>query len=54
MWCVPECTGLGGLTVTPHMSLSQRGADSAGLIEEDRVNTAISSSPPVRTECKIT
>lgn len=54
MWCVPECMGLGGLTVTPHMSLSQRGADSAGLIEEDRVNTAISSSPPVRTECKIT
>lgn len=46
--------GLGGLTVTPHVSLSQRGVDSDGLIEKDRENTAISSYPAVRRECKIT
>lgn len=54
MWCVLEWMGLGGLTVTPHVNLSQRGVDSDGLIEKDRENTAISSYPPVRRECKIT
>lgn len=54
MWCVLEWMDLGGLTVTPHTSLSERGDDSAGLIEKDKENTAISSSPPVRRECKIT
>lgn len=36
-WCgVLEWTGLGGLTITPHVSLSHRGVDSDGLIEKDR------------------
>lgn len=46
--------GLGGLTVTPHMCLTVSGGDSAELIEKDRENTVISSSPPVRREYKIT
>lgn len=44
--------GLGGLTVTPHTSLSQRVAGSGRLIGKDRENTAISSSPPAGGSAK--
>lgn len=36
--------GLGGLTVSTHASLRQRGARGAGLIETDTENTAIRPS----------
>lgn len=40
--------GLGALTVSVHVSLSQRGADSGGLIETDTEKSAISPSAPAR------
>lgn len=40
--------GLGGLTVSVHVSVSQKGADSGGLIETDTEKSAISPSAPAR------
>lgn len=48
MWRSPEWMGLGGLTASAPLSLSQSGADSGGLIETDTENTAISPSSSTR------
>lgn len=48
MWRSPEWMGLGGLTVSVHVSLSQRGAGGGGLIETDTEKSAISPSAPAR------
>lgn len=53
MWRSPELMGLGGLTVSVHVSLSQRGADSAGLIETGTEKSAISPSAPARGDRSI-
>lgn len=40
--------GLGGLTVSVHVSSRQRGADSSGLIETDTEKSAITPPPLLR------